>query len=307
MRKYLIRAINRNQAILFLGAGFSTLAKNQRGESLPTSARFAELLWGFLGYPPPYDTTSSLAELYEALLASGKPLSVISDFLTSNLLSVDTPREYQEIVKVFWSRIYTTNIDNLLEQIYALVTTPRLDIRSFPRDELPDRDVTLEWCFRRCICTDDYRALPRTSHSLFRNLHAEQLLTINLYDHFVRDYATKTTVSFGTALNEPLLWQYIEIRKARRADIGEERPRSFLISPVINAPKRQLLQAMNVVPVVASTGDFLAWLATKGPEIASRDDVLQVTIPGLVELVSGAVSGQARDVEPSKSLADTSI
>ncbi len=128
--QYLIRAINRNQVILFLGAGFSTLAKNQRGENLPTGARFAELLRGLLGYPLAYDPSSSSAELYEALLASGKPVNVISDFLTSNLLSVDTPREYQKIVKVFWSRIYTTNVDNLLEQIYAQVLTPRLDIRS---------------------------------------------------------------------------------------------------------------------------------------------------------------------------------
>lgn len=53
----------------------------------------------------PYDPSSSLAELYEALLGSGKPVPDISGFLYSNLLSEDIPLEYQVLTKVFWSRI----------------------------------------------------------------------------------------------------------------------------------------------------------------------------------------------------------
>ena len=99
--QYLVRAINRNQVNLVLGAGFSTLAKNRLGNHLPTGGQLAEHLWAFLGYPQPYDQASSLSELYEAMLASGKSLTTISDFLCSHLLSVDAPREYEEIVKVF--------------------------------------------------------------------------------------------------------------------------------------------------------------------------------------------------------------
>ena len=261
--QYLLRAINRNQANLFAGAGFSTLAKNRLGSHLPTGGQFAELLWTFLGYPPPYDSTSSLAELYEALIASGKPAAAISEFLNGNLLSVDSPREYQEIIKVFWARIYTTNIDNIIEKIYANVSTPRLEIKSFPFDELPDRDQTLD----RIQLVHLHGCLPCNPDEVTFSLgqFARRATPYDhLYDHFVRDYATKTTVFIGTALNEPLLWQYIEIRKAKRAEIGEERPKSFLICPSISAPKRQLLKAMNVVPVIGTTKDFLGWLATRG-------------------------------------------
>lgn len=297
--QYLIRAVNRNQVNLFLGAGFSTLAKNKLGNTLPTSGQFAELLWAFLGYPPPYDPSSTLAELYEALLASGKSIAAITEFLTSNLMSADVPREYEEIVKVFWSRIYTTNIDNLLEQIYGRVGTPRLDIKSFPKDELPDRDITLDriqavHLHGRLPCNPNDVTFSITQFARRATPHD------HLYDHFVRDYGTKTTVFIGTSLNEPLLWQYIEIRKARRAEIREERPKSFLICPSITAPKRQLLQAMNVVPVIGSTSDFLAWLSSKGAELASRDEVLRVTIPGLVELVGGVVAGSERDLRSIK-------
>lgn len=297
--QYLIRAINRNQVNLFLGAGFSTLAKNRLGNHLPTGTQFAELLWNFLGYAPPYDQTSSLAELYEAVLASGKPLGTIAEFMNSHLLATDLPREYQEITRVYWSRIYTTNIDNLVEEIYRQISTPRLEIKAFPKDELPDRDVTLDriqvvHLHGRLPCspTDVTFAISQFARRATPHDH--------LYDHFVRDYATKTTIFIGTALNEPLLWQYIEIRKAKRAELSEERPKSFLVTASLNAPKRQLLQAMNVVPLIGTTSDFLVWLGSKRAELASKDDVLRVTIPGLVELISGATAGNEGDLRAVK-------
>lgn len=297
--QYLIRALNRNQVNLFLGAGFSTLAKNRLGKYLPTGSQFAESLWGFLGYKSPYDPSSSLAELYEALLASGKPLDVISAFLADHLLGVDVPPEYEEIIKVFWSRIYTTNIDNLLETVYSRVGSPRLDVRSFPKDELPDRDVTLD----KIQAVYLHGHLPCSPHDVTFSISqfARRATPYDhLYDHFVRDYATKTTIFVGTALNEPLLWQYIEIRKAKRAELHEERPKSFLICPSVTEPKRQLLRAMNVVPVIGSTKDFLDWLGRKSADLADKDDVLKVTIPGLVELLASARSGQERDLRAVK-------
>src|SRR5690606_6763753 len=71
--QYLIRALNKNQVNLFLGAGFSLLAKNSLKEGLPSGGKLGQLIWRFLGYVDPYDPTTPLAELYENLLSSGKP------------------------------------------------------------------------------------------------------------------------------------------------------------------------------------------------------------------------------------------
>lgn len=260
--QYLLRAINRNQVNLFLGAGFSTLAKNRLGSYLPTGGQFSEIVWQFLGYKSPFDPTATLAELYEALLASGKAVTEISDFLHSHLISVETPREYQEITKIYWSRMYTKNIDNVLDQIYSKVREPRLDTKSFPHDELSDRDVTLD----KIQAVYLHGKLPcHPSEVTFSISQFARRATPHdhLYDHFVRDYATKTTLFIGTSLNEPLLWQYIELRKAKRAELGEERPKSFLIINSINEPKRQLLSAMNVVPVIGKNR-FLGMAGIKG-------------------------------------------
>lgn len=293
--KYLLRAINRNQTNLFVGAGFSMLAKNKFGNFLPSGTQFAQALWTFLGYTEAYDPSSTLSELYEALLASGKPVKVVSEFLESHLLALHIPPEYDEIAKIYWSRIYTTNIDNLLEQIYVRVGSPRLGITSFPKDEVPDRDMLLD----RIQAIHLHGRLPCDPKDVTFSISQFARRATphdHLYDHFVRDYATKTTVFIGTALNEPLLWQYIEVRKAKRPDISEERPKSFLIIPAITAPKRQLLEAMNVTPVLGTARDFLAWIASKSDQISSRDDVLRLTIPGLVELVGGVAIGHENDL-----------
>jgi tetratricopeptide (TPR) repeat protein len=289
--QYLIRAMNRNQVNLFVGAGFSTLARNRLGNPLPTGWELAKLIWDFLGYTSAFDASTSLAELYEALLASGKPVPEISSFLTDHLIAVETATAYQEITKVFWSRIYTTNIDNVLDLVYSRVRDPRLDVKRFPNDELPDRDATLDkiqgvFLHGKLPCTPSDVTFSISQFARRATPHD------HLYDHFVRDYATKTTLFVGTSLNEPLLWQYIELRKAKRADLGEERPKSFLITSSINEPKRQLLSSMNVVPIVAETGHFLAWLASKAGDLHGKDDVLRVTIPGLVELLKSAADGE---------------
>lgn len=294
--QYLLRAMNQNKVNLFVGAGFSTLAMSRLQAPLPTGTQLAQALWEFLGYQQPFDPSSPLSELYEALLTSGRPIAAISDFLNDRLVAVDVPRIYQAITRVFWSRIYTTNIDNVLERVYSQVRSPLLEVRRFPDDELPERDQMLNriqavYLHGKLPCSPQDVTFSISQFARRATPHD------HLYDHFVRDYATKPTVFLGTALNEPLMWQYVEIRKAKRSDLGEERPKSFLIAPQITPPKRALLDAMNVVPVEGTTEEFLEWLETHSEHLASRDDVLRVTIPGLVELVAGMTSGGDRDVQ----------
>ena len=104
--QYLLRAINRNQVNLFLGSGFSTLATNRLGQLLPTGGQLAELIWQFLQYPAPFDSSASLSELYEALLASGKPVASISEFLTNHLIAVDTSGVSADSARILVPHLY---------------------------------------------------------------------------------------------------------------------------------------------------------------------------------------------------------
>src|SRR5262245_11110782 len=129
--KYLIRALSQNRAILFLGAGFSQEARNQLGNNIPSAIDLSKLIWNFLDYDGDYDSTP-LSEIYEALLTSGKPYPWIQNFLESHLLSQEIPGEYFSLTLAYWYRIYTTNIDDVVAQVYKNAKGIRLDILSFP-------------------------------------------------------------------------------------------------------------------------------------------------------------------------------
>ena len=81
--------------------------------------------------------------MYEAVLDSGKKEIEITNLLESNLLCDSVPDEYKWLTHIFWYRIYTTNIDNLVEQLYRTTSEPKLDIISFPSHEPKERDQSL--------------------------------------------------------------------------------------------------------------------------------------------------------------------
>jgi tetratricopeptide (TPR) repeat protein len=291
--QYLIRALNRNQVVLFLGAGFSAQAKNQSGQLLPTGRQLGATLWTFLGYPDPFDPTTRLSEMYEAVLRSGKPRSQISDLLTKNLTCSEVPAEYFSLTRAYWHRIYTTNVDDLLKIVYSSVTEPRLEVIAHPNSDIPDRDVTLERIQAIHLngllpCSPDAITFSFSQYAQRASPHDY------LYDHFVRDYATKTTIFVGTELDEPLFWQYIEQRKARTASTPENRPKSFLIAPRISPPKRAVLAAYNIEPIEGLAFDFLAWLDGHVSQLVSKVEILRRTIPGLIDLLSTAADDTRR-------------
>jgi tetratricopeptide (TPR) repeat protein len=82
------------------------------------------------------------------------------------------------------------------------------------------------------------------------------------------------------------MWQYIQARQAKNPQSSERRPRSFLIVPDISGPRAEALKKFNVHPVAGRTETFLAWLKTVVPSLPSRLDLLRITLPGVVELLS---------------------
>jgi len=118
--KYLIRLIGRNEVILFLGAGFSLGAKNQLDENFPTGWKLGKKLWDFLGYKEDYnDDDASLPLLYQDFIDTGIKRDKKIDFLNKNLLSGEIPKNYDNICKPYWRKIYTINIDDVVQKIYS--------------------------------------------------------------------------------------------------------------------------------------------------------------------------------------------
>jgi SIR2-like protein len=239
-RKLLVSAVQGNAAVLFLGAGFSADAKNSLGETLPNSRRLAEVLWGYLEYAVPYDETD-LQTVFEAALKSPKGHTSLRALLESQLLCSSIPQWYELVRSRYWYRIYTTNADDLLEQVYRAGGGPTLDVVNGRRDDYRDRDQFLS----RIQYIKLNGSLPGSPADLTFSTrqYAARLAEHDVwYDHFVRDYANHVTLLVGTNLNEPLFSQYVAAREKRLADPGGHLPGAFLVSPRISPAKADALQ-----------------------------------------------------------------
>lgn len=291
---YLLRALNRNSVILFLGAGFSQNASNALGASIPLSCDLASSLWHWLGYDGAYDDTP-LGEMYEATLGSGRPFREIETFLETHLLCDVVPSQYDALASVFWRRIYTTNVDNLCEIVWQRASNTELEPLRFPGDDVRERDQLLNR-IQAIYLHGKLRCRPNEVTFTPRQYARRTVVHDPLYEHFVRDYATCPTIFLGTELNEPLFFQYIEARQSRTGVPMEHRPKSFLISPRISPPKRRNLSTFNITALEGSASDFLAWLASQVTHIASKEEVLRLTVPTYVRIAGAAGGPSSRRV-----------
>lgn len=185
--KTLIRNLDLNRVVLFTGAGFSVDAENSFNERIPPTPVLAKKLWQFL-YDEPFDEKTPLKTLYEAALTHRKGKAALREFLCTQLHAVRWPAWYKLVPRWYWFRIYTTNIDDLLEQVFDAAVTPGL-ARIVAPCTFQERDA----CLRRlqyvklhgCV-NDDAKDLT-FSHSEYASRASRSDVW---YQTLIQDYST---------------------------------------------------------------------------------------------------------------------
>ncbi len=283
---YLKRVISNNQALLFLGSGFSKDAKNKLDQFFPSGQSLGERIWSFLGYSGNYDKTS-LPEMYQAFLAAGIKKQLKIDFLQNNLLSGSIPDEYLNITLPYWYKIYTLNIDDVLTKVFYKSGKGIKEL-VYPKDEYGERDQSLGktqivYLHGKLPCEPEQIIFSTQQYA------KSQLAHQPLYSQFVYDYATLPTIFVGTDLNEPLFERYIEAREGRYG-FRELRPRSFLITPILSPVKADNLKNhYNVHYIPGTTQEFLTWLGSIESELPIREVILKKTFPNLLKVYDFAI------------------
>jgi hypothetical protein len=102
----------RNGINLFVGSGFSTYSTNSEGRNLPIGSSLAtELIKEF--HCPPLNDLSKICTIIDSYNSDGLKNYLVNRFTVSQYDEV-----YKNILKINAPRIFTTNIDNLIERIY---------------------------------------------------------------------------------------------------------------------------------------------------------------------------------------------
>lgn len=280
--QFLLRALRANKCLLFVGAGFSMDASNALGERIPSGDGLAAALWHWLGYGDVYDGTP-LNEMYEAATKSGRPMSELGRVLEDRLLARNVPEWYEIATKIWWYRIYGTNVDDVVERAYIQAGRPRLVLSlNAVLDDYQERDQFLN-SIQYVKLNGSLPGKPERLTFSAREYARRSSQFDQWYDHFVRDYSFHPTIFVGSELREPLFWQAIEARQARGRN-PEERPSSFLVTPSVSPAKLPILRELNIHHVPATGQDFFRWLASQY-DFPDRAETLRLVMPEAAEMI----------------------
>ena len=250
------------RGILFTGAGFSRAAKNLSGNPLPNVLELKQRLWSIAFGDETFDESASLQDLYHA--ARMRRHKQVKESLTS-WLSVDAdslPEWYRTFLTMPWRRCYTLNIDDL-------------EIAAARKFDLPRNLVSVS---ARTMRDQAIGSTARASEQLeFIHLNGglsdiPDQVTFSVtqyvdraqqYDPYyvmlTADLVSHPVVFVGTTLDEPSLWQHIQLRHPRGSrGTRELRPRSYLVTPKIDAARRALLAEYNILWLKMTAEEFAA-------------------------------------------------
>lgn len=289
--EYLIRRLNRNEVVLFLGAGFSASATNQLDEHLPMGNQLGKKMFQFMLPSETFvEDGTSLQDMYQALLTSGISYPQISEFLRANLTVKTTPDFYKYLTYPFWYKIYTINIDNLINKIYDRFGDQQVDNIVYPTGIYKERDQILE---KLQIIYLHGKINGRAEWSpediiFSRAQYANVGIKLQpLYFQFINDYAVSPTIFIGTSLDEQLFYQYIATRQSISKNVAENRPKSFLIVPSISVVKEKVLKSQHNIEVIkATTEQFLEWIGSKSAQLLSKEELIKKLIPTFDKLIN---------------------
>lgn len=255
---YLESNFQRARPILFTGAGFSHDAKNIRGEPMPSATRLRDELWAlcFPGSAPDPDT--SLQNIFETaqLQRSAQPKPLLTELLTTQ--STSLPNWYKAIFSLPWYRCYTLNIDDLESAVFRSFELPRPIVTTsatapHPAANPPGTDWHLHVVHLNGTAADIPDDVTFSNSQYAERLSRQEPVYVQL----VADLMSHPFVFIGTKLDEPPLWQHVQLRATRGGrKIQELRPHSFLVTPTLDKAREAVLSQYNLSWVQAGGKDF---------------------------------------------------
>jgi hypothetical protein len=239
----------RGLPVLFTGAGFSLAARNISGQPMPTVEALKSDLWNLCFPGEVFDSSTGLQDLYEhALIRHSRGLAE----LMISRLTVDAnslPTWYERVFSMPWARAYTLNVDDLAAAIARKFDLPRTirTVSGMTGNEA-DRHDGLPGVLDVVHLNGMLSDVP-ANVTFSVTQYGERLSHFDpWYTRLTAELLSRAFVFIGSRLDEPPLWQHLELRRARGVGrMRELRPRSYLVTPSLDRARQALLTEFNVV------------------------------------------------------------
>lgn len=255
---------------LFLGAGFSVDGKNAQGDTPPVGDALGKRLAEEMSIDYQGDPLPTVFDVARKRLGEQKLLA-----LMRQLYSISEYEDwYKHLPLMVWHRIYSTNIDDLLDVVYRdSQHGQKLDRIVCPappteRDQLFDQV--------QCVHLHGHVDAPHAPLTFTFDQFASLTSGPNpWYQQLIEDMFSTPVIFVGTQLQDSPFHHYLETRGIRERGQREYRPKSFLIDPKITPVREEQLAQSNIVPVKATGAKFFSALRSKLPETETSIDVVR--------------------------------
>ena len=263
----LLYRVTNGAAALFLGSGASSGAKSNANTPLLNTTELTNALLRASGQSPTPGTT--LPQAYDLAVGTCGQSSVVSLLITH--YSHCTPTWHTLIPTLLWKRIYTTNIDDVVDNAYA-IAGQRLQAATSLTHVSPDLDDPTEVDAVHLVHLHGWVRRP-TDGFVFGT--AEYVKTqlkhltwhVRLADHL----AQQTFVFVGTSLHEPDIEYYL---RSRGTKPSPARPTSYLVAPDLTSVTVALMHQRDVHCISMDAESFFRWLDTAVRERKKRSALI---------------------------------
>lgn len=290
------RQLARGEIVLFTGAGFSYAARTAAGAPVIQVPELKERL-SKLAFPSGEGdgTESSLADLFS--VAMSRASGAVGDFFRDRLTvsASKSPERFRDWFAMPWYRHYTLNIDDLDEAVASTYALPR-QLHSFSAlSHQAHQDVGLQ----SVHLNGRLREFPRVTFSTTQ--YAARLAQPDPWYTFLStDLLTHPVLFVGSVLDEPSLWQQIELRRSRERGEAELRPASYLVAPSLSSARAALLKSFNIDWVRATEQEFFqeAIMTSPAQAEAGLRELARATHPATAASSLRRISLDAGSIDP---------
>jgi hypothetical protein len=280
--QFLLRQFANGNVALFAGAGFSADARNSLGDGPPVGSQLSALLaneseWQYGGEELPIVYSQAQAHLGSADLQA----------LLRRLYRHCDPSAWQRLIPQFyWFRIYTTNIDDVIENAYQSASAvQRVEPIICPAD-YEDRDPF----FQTVQCVHLHGSILDFSKPLTFSLQdlAQQTAKPNpWYQALVEDMDWRSFVFVGTRLTESPFHHYLALRTQRQGGAREFRAKAYYVNQNVGPIWRRQLESQNFVVIEETAQDFFtSLLPAVQARVPDQNELLRNRYPEYIEAIN---------------------
>lgn len=278
MDSYIKKAFLNGRLVLLLGAGASRGCKNKLNEEIPLGGDLARILINEMGEEY---SSEGLSEAYSAAKHT-LGVSKISSIFEKHFKHCTPSREYIELVKYPFFRIYTLNIDDAFEKAAYQYCNRTFNVKQ-RYDCISEVDQFYQ--------TLDYIKLNGDIN--YTNggfiFSPQEYGTGSIkepfwYNEVASDFHKYTFIFIGTQLKESLFYHQIEKYKART---NSNDTKSYILIPELTSIEKTALESSNIHHIKGKLSDFVDWLNAEFHTPPTSNEIIDNIRPELKAISNG--------------------